>query len=159
MSATTRQPEPIGLGPGDGADARWQRSRLVVAYALFAAISIVANIGSQKLSFWLYHGYGSVAISVIVGTGIGLVAKYALDKAWIFHYDHRSVAHGIRTFALYTAMGLGTTFIFWAFEFGADALFHTEPARLTGGLIGLVLGYFAKYQLDKRFVFARQDVA
>lgn len=158
MSAASPQPEPIRLRSGAVAVARRRRSRLVIAYALFAALSIVANIGSQKLSFWLYHGYGGVTVSVIVGTAVGLIAKYALDKAWIFHYPHRSVAHGLRTFALYTVMGVCTTVVFWAFEFGADALFHTEPARLAGGLLGLTLGYLIKYRLDKRFVFAQQTV-
>ena len=152
--ASAEQSESIRPSPGAGAGPRWQRSRLVVSYALFAALSIAANIGAQKLSFWLYRGFGGVTLSVIAGTAVGLVVKYLLDKAWIFRYPHRDVAHGIRTFVLYTVMGLGTTVIFWAFEFGADALFHTEPARLTGGLIGLVLGYLAKYQLDRRFVFA-----
>lgn len=135
-------------------DAPLGRSRLVVWYAIFAAISIGANLGSQKLAFWLYHGRFAVPLSVCIGTGVGLVVKYLLDKAWIFRYPHRSVAHGIQTFVMYVAMGLGTTLVFWAVEFGADAIFHTEPARLTGGAIGLVLGYLAKYHLDKRFVFA-----
>lgn len=129
-------------------------SRLVAWYSIFAAISIMANIGSQKLAFWLYQGPLAVPLSVCVGTGVGLVIKYALDKAWIFRYPHRSVAHGVQTFAMYTAMGLGTTFIFWGVEFTADALFHFENARLAGGALGLVIGYFTKYQLDKRFVFA-----
>lgn len=130
------------------------RTALVTSYTLFALVSMAANLGSQKLSWWLYQGPYGIALSVCYGTGVGLVVKYALDKAWIFRYEHRNVAHGIQTFTRYVAMGLATTAIFWAFEFGAQALFHTEPARLTGGALGLALGYFAKYQLDKRFVFA-----
>lgn len=139
---------------GDALNMPLGRSRLVAWYAIFAAISIVANLGSQKIAYWVYQGPFGVALSVCVGTAVGLIVKYALDKAWIFHYPHRSVAHGIQTFALYVAMGLGTTVIFWVVEFGADAIFHTEAARLTGGALGLVLGYFTKYQLDRRFVFA-----
>jgi hypothetical protein len=60
----------------------------------------------------------------------------------------------VRTFTLYVAMGLGTTVVFWAVEFGADALFHEEIARLAGGALGLVIGYVTKYHLDKRFVFS-----
>jgi putative flippase GtrA len=130
------------------------RSQLVFWYAVFAGISIGANLGSQSLSFHLYSGAYSVPISMCVGTAVGLVVKYLLDKAWIFRYEHRSVAHGARTFALYVAMGLGTTLVFWAVEFAADALFHGEAARLAGGALGLVIGYVTKYHLDKRFVFA-----
>jgi hypothetical protein len=134
--------------------APFSGSQLIVWYSIFAAISIAANIGSQKFAFWLYQGPFAVPLSVCVGTAMGLIIKYALDKAWIFRYPHRSVAHGVQTFALYVAMGLGTTLIFWGVEFCADALFHSEAARLTGGALGLVLGYLAKYRLDKRFVFA-----
>lgn len=130
------------------------RSRLVFWYAAFAAISIGANLGSQSLAFHLLQGEFAVPISVCVGTGVGLIVKYLLDKAWIFRYEHRSIAHGVRTFTLYVAMGLGTTVVFWIVEFTANALFHDETARLAGGALGLVIGYVTKYHLDKRFVFA-----
>jgi putative flippase GtrA len=130
------------------------RTSLVTWYTAFALLSMAANLGSQKVSWCLYQGPFAIALSVYIGTGVGLVVKYALDKAWIFRYEHRDVAHGIQTFARYIAMGLVTTAVFWAMEFGAEALFHNEPARLTGGALGLALGYFVKYQLDKRFVFA-----
>lgn len=130
------------------------RTSLVTWYTIFALLSMAANLGSQKIGWWLYQGPFGITLSVCIGTGVGLVVKYALDKAWIFRYEHRSVAHGIQTFSRYVVMGLATTAIFWAMEFGADAIFHSEPARLTGGALGLAIGYFAKYQLDKRFVFA-----
>ncbi|MBC8750401.1 MULTISPECIES: GtrA family protein [Paraburkholderia] len=129
-------------------------SRLVIFYAIFAAISIAANIGLQKLSLMTYSGAFSVPLSVVVGTGGGLVVKFVLDKLWIFRYRHRDLSHGIQSFLLYTVMGLATTAIFWGFEFGADAIYHSEPARFTGGVIGLVIGYIVKYRLDKKFVFA-----
>ncbi|MGF6511770.1 GtrA family protein [Paraburkholderia sp. 32] len=129
-------------------------SRLVIFYAIFAAVSIAANIGLQKLSLIAYSGAFSVPLSVVVGTGGGLVVKFLLDKLWIFRYQHRDLSHGIQSFLLYTVMGLATTAIFWGFEFGADAIYHSEPARFTGGVIGLVIGYIVKYRLDKKFVFA-----
>jgi putative flippase GtrA len=129
-------------------------SRLVIFYALFAGLSILANIGFQKLSLIAYSGAFSVLFSVVVGTAVGLVVKFALDKIWIFRYRHRDLSHGIRSFLLYTVMGLATTAIFWGFEFGANAIYHSEPARFTGGVIGLVIGYIVKYRLDKKYVFA-----
>lgn len=130
------------------------RTQLVFWYGVFAAVSIGANLAAQSVSFHLYQGMYALTVSMSVGTGVGLVVKYLLDKAWIFRYEHRSVAHGARTFARYVAMGLGTTFVFWGVEFAASALFHGEAARLAGGALGLVIGYVTKYQLDKRFVFA-----
>jgi putative flippase GtrA len=126
----------------------------MVWYAVFAAISMAANLGSQKLAYHLYQAAYAVPASVCIGTAAGLVVKYVLDKAWIFGYQHRSVAHGMRTFALYVAMGLGTTAIFWIVEFSANAIFHTEDARLVGAAMGLTIGYVAKFHLDKRFVFS-----
>jgi putative flippase GtrA len=130
------------------------RTALVTWYALFALISMVANLVSQKIAWHFYDGPFSIPLAVCIGTGVGLIVKYALDKAWIFRYEHRSVAHGIETFMRYVVMGLATTAIFWAMEFTAQVLFHSETARLAGGALGLTLGYIAKYQLDKRFVFA-----
>jgi hypothetical protein len=127
---------------------------LVVLYALFAALSIVANIGMQKLSLMAYSGRFDVLLSVLVGTGGGLVLKFVLDKIWIFRYRHKNLSHGVASFLLYSLMGVATTVIFWGFEFGADAIFHSEPARFVGGAIGLTIGYFVKYRLDKRFVFS-----
>jgi GtrA-like protein len=140
--------------PGSATSITPGISRLIVWYAVFAAISMAANLTSQKIAFHLYQAAYAVPASVCVGTAAGLIVKYLLDKTWIFRYEHRSVAHGMRTFALYVMMGLGTTLVFWIFEFAANALFHTENARLAGAALGLTVGYVTKYNLDKRFVFA-----
>ncbi|WP_429452882.1 GtrA family protein [Paraburkholderia sp. 40] len=127
---------------------------MIVLYTLFAAISIGANLGAQKLYLLGAPPFYIVPLSVFVGTAIGLAVKFILDKIWIFKYEHRDLAHGLRSFILYSVMGIGTTVVFWSTEFGAGLLFGTEAARLTGGAIGLVLGYAVKYQLDKQFTFA-----
>jgi putative flippase GtrA len=131
------------------------RSQIVVLYSLFAALSIGANIGSQKLVLMFSSLPHVIPFSVLVGTAVGLGVKFFLDKIWIFRYKHRDLAHGIKSFILYSAMGVGTTVIFWGFELGADRLFGTEAARLSGGALGLVVGYLVKYRLDKQFVFSQ----
>jgi putative flippase GtrA len=151
--AGLRAQEELAIRPPNAGNSL-SRTWLVFWYAVFAALSIGSNLGSQSLSFHLYQGAYAVPGSVCVGTGVGLIVKYLLDKAWIFRYEHRSVSHGVRTFALYAAMGLGTTLVFWSIEFCANAIFHNEAGRLVGGALGLVIGYITKYQLDKRFVFA-----
>ena len=50
-------------------------------------------------------------------------------------------------------MGIVTTLIFWGFEFSFGYFFETKQLRYLGGVIGLSIGYLAKYQLDKRYVF------
>ncbi len=129
-------------------------AHLAALYTLFAAIATVANIGSQDLVVRLLHHLPyAIALSVLVGTGVGLVVKYVLDKRYIFRFQTRDARHDGQTFLLYTLMGLLTTVIFWGFEFGFQALFGTREMRYLGGVLGLAIGYIAKYQLDKRFVF------
>jgi putative flippase GtrA len=127
--------------------------RIAINYTIFALLATVANISSQDISLRLYGGVHSVVASVLVGTAVGLVVKYVLDKKYIFQYQVKNTAHDTQTFALYTVMGIITTAVFWGFEFGFDYLFHSKVMRYTGGIIGLAIGYYAKYQLDKRFVF------
>ena len=126
---------------------------LAISYGIFALIATVANIGAQDLLTRLYQGPWHIALSMVVGTGVGLVVKYVLDKRYIFRFPTTSVAHDTRTFALYAVMGLVTTAVFWGFEWGFHWLFETKEMRYLGGAIGLAIGYVSKYHLDKRFVF------
>jgi putative flippase GtrA len=130
------------------------RPTIVLLYSLFAIISIVANLGTQKIYISLSSERLAVPLSVLAGTAVGLSVKFLLDKAWIFRYQHRNVAHGLKSFFLYSMMGVATTAIFWGLELGADLICRTEAARLAGGAVGLVIGYLVKYKLDKKFVFA-----
>lgn len=131
--------------------------RLAITYAILALIATAANIGAQDLVVRLHAGAHAVLLSVLVGTAVGLVVKYVLDKRYIFRFRARDAAHDGRTFALYTLMGLATTVVFWGFEFGFHLLFETREMRYLGGVIGLAIGYLTKYQLDKRYVFRVAD--
>jgi len=127
--------------------------RLAILYALIALIAMAANIGMQEVVVRAYRGPLQLVLSVAAGTGFGLVVKYALDKRFIFRFRSLDNLHEARTFALYTLMGLGTTLVFWSFEFGFQYAFQTKELRYLGAVIGLTIGYWAKYQLDKHFVF------
>ncbi len=109
---------------------------------------------AQAINVRLYHGPFNLVMSVITGTLAGLAVKYFLDKRYIFRFATKSAVHDAKTFALYTSMGIVMTAIFWSTEAAFHAVFHTEPARLSGAALGLVIGYVVKYQLDKRFVFS-----
>jgi len=122
-------------------------------YTIFALFATVVNIGSQEIAITLYQGSFAIMLSILVGTAVGLVLKYWLDKRYIFQYQTQSIQHGSKTFTLYTIMGVVTTFIFWGFELAFDAIYGTKEMRYLGGVIGLAIGYYVKYQLDKRYVF------
>ena len=126
---------------------------VTVTYTIFAIIATIANIGSQDISLRLYGGVHAIVLSVLVGTAVGLIVKYILDKKYIFQFQVKNISHDTRLFILYTITGIVTTFIFWGFEFGFNYIFHSKAMRYTGGIIGLAIGYIIKYQLDKRFVF------
>ena len=128
-----------------------------INYTIFALLATIANIGSQDISLRLYGGVYAVMASVLVGTAVGLVVKYVLDKKYIFQFQIKDVAHDTHTFTLYTLTGVFTTAVFWGFEFGFDYLFQSKEMRYTGGVIGLAIGYYIKYQLDKRFVFVMRE--
>jgi putative flippase GtrA len=128
--------------------------KLALTYAILAVIATAANIGSQDLTLHFYAGMYQVPFSVFVGTAVGLVVKYVLDKTYIFRFRARDSFDDGQTFVLYAFTGVFTTAIFWGFEFSFDALFQSKEWRYIGGAIGLAIGYIAKYQLDKRFVFS-----
>jgi putative flippase GtrA len=127
--------------------------KLAISYAFFALVATVANIAAQELAISLYGGAFGVPLSVFVGTAVGLVVKYLLDKHYIFRFRGRNAIHGGQTFVLYVLMGLATTTIFWGFEFGFHHFFASREMRYLGGVIGLAIGYIAKYHLDKHYVF------
>jgi len=131
---------------------------LVFLYTLFAVFSIAVNLGAQWLSNQLYGGSYRIAFSMLVGTGAGLVVKYALDKRWIFRFQAVSVRHEANTFVLYSIVGGGTTLIFWGMEVLFHWMFVGENMRYLGGLVGLIIGYIVKYTLDKRLVFRAKKI-
>ncbi|MBK9441144.1 MAG: GtrA family protein [Comamonadaceae bacterium] len=127
--------------------------RLLIIYSVLALLATVVNIGTQDLVIRGYQGAFNILVSVLVGTVAGLIVKYSLDKRFVFGFHAIDAAHDRKTFTMYTLMGLATTVIFWVFEFGFDHVFKTKEMRYLGGCLGLAIGYCAKYQLDKRYVF------
>lgn len=155
---------------------------IATKYTIFAIIATVANIGSQELGLMIYaaallnivdmilawlglalsqlglsHDALAMVFAMVLGTGVGLIVKYVLDKKYIFKFVAQSVAHDSQTFMLYSLMGLLTTVIFWGMEVGFEYWFETKTMRYVGACLGLAIGYIVKYYLDKRFVFVHKD--
>lgn len=127
---------------------------LVIRYSIFAAIATLANILSQSVAAGIYRGRYELYFSMLAGTLIGLIVKYVLDKKYIFYYTTGNLVADGQKFILYSLMGVLTTFVFWGTELSFDFIFASRSMRYTGAAIGLCVGYWLKYQLDKRFVFA-----
>ena len=133
-----------------------KKANIAILYALFAIISIAVNMLTQYTFFQLYKGAYYIYIGLALGTGTGLITKYILDKKWIFYYKTKTAKKNLKTFILYTIMGIITTIIFWGFELGFYFIFtETETAKYIGGIIGLTIGYTTKYFLDKKYVFRK----
>ena len=122
-------------------------------YAVFAGVATGFNLGTQALMDRLYQGRLTVYVSLFAGTLVGLVVKYLLDKNFIFYDKTGGVVRSGWQFVRYVLTGVLTTAVFWGFELGAYHLFHAQLARYLGGALGLALGYWLKYRLDKRLVF------
>lgn len=126
---------------------------ILLKYSFFAIIATIINLGSQEISINLYTWHYYIEVSILVGTICGLITKYILDKKYIFIYKTVNLAHDTRMFIIYTSMGIITTVIFWGFEYTFHLIFDTKVMRYTGGVLGLAIGYWLKYHLDKKYVF------
>ena len=118
---------------------------------------MASNLAAQALVMYFDNNSHAMLLSMLVGTGVGLVTKYILDKRYIFIFKADNLAHDGRLFLLYSVMGIVTTALFWIIEYGFHWIFATELMRYIGGAIGLIMGYLIKYRLDKQFVFVNKN--
>jgi len=132
-------------------------TKIAVLYTLFAVLSTAINIGSQMLTIWIYKGPLSIEISILVGTAMGLPLRYFLEKRYIFKFTSKNLVHDGKLFVFYIAMGVITTLIFWGTEYAFHFIYDTDFMRYLGGIIGLSIGFYVKYQLDKRYVFVNSS--
>ena len=126
---------------------------LDLKYSFFALIATIINLFTQFISLAIYSQNFSLYIAMFFGTLTGRIAKYILDKKYIFYYVVKDKKENSQKFILYSIMGVFTTLIFWGFEIGFDYIFDSEIAKYIGAIIGLSVGYITKYFLDKKFVF------
>ena len=130
-----------------------QAVSIAILYTLFAIYSTAINIGTQMLSISAYTGPYAVEVSILIGTAAGLPLRYFLEKRYIFAFKSNNVVHDGKLFVLYCFMGVFTTAIFWGLEYVFYLIYNTNTMRYVGGVIGLAIGFYVKYQLDKRFIF------
>jgi putative flippase GtrA len=130
---------------------------LAVKYTIFAIISTLVNLLFQWISFRFYDGWGALYAAMFTGTLAGLIAKYILDKKWIFYHTPKDKKDDAKKFMLYSLMGVFTTIIFWGTEMAFYYLVPDPGAKYIGAVIGLSIGYIIKYFLDRKYVFIHKE--
>jgi putative flippase GtrA len=126
---------------------------VALLYVAFAVVATAGNLLTQRLTMQFIDQAFAYHLALLAGTLVGLVIKYGLDKRWIFADAAQGLAAHGRKFSLYTLMGVATTAIFWGTETVFWLTWHTQIAREIGAILGLSVGYFIKYRLDRRYVF------
>ena len=132
---------------------------IIFKYIIFAVIATLINLQCQYFSFSLYSGFASLYVAMSIGTLSGLIAKYLLDKKFIFYHVPRNKKDDMIKFFLYSLMGIITTIIFWFTEMLFYYLLPNPNAKYVGAAIGLSAGYLIKYFLDRKFVFIHKRVS
>ena len=136
-----------------------KKRTIAVRYVFFALLATALNLLLQKLVLDVISGPLAIYAAIGAGTAAGIVLKYALDCRFIFAYVNRPAGENLVTFILYIFMSGITTIVFWGVELAFNAIFAGEHAKYIGALVGLTIGYTAKYQLDRRFVFSRKTAS
>jgi putative flippase GtrA len=127
---------------------------IAVRYVLFAAVATVANLAAQELVIRLT---APLALSIAAGTGVGFAVKYVLDKKWIFYDAFTSHRDEARKISLYGLFSVFTTLVFWGFEVAFWTIWRTDVAKYAGAVLGLAIGYAAKFALDGAFTFRERS--
>ena len=131
---------------------------IIFRYIVFAILATIANLLTQRVLFLFDNNSIMFVVAILSGTIVGLVIKYTLDKRWIFYDSSKEFKDHKIKFYLYTVMSIMTTLIFWGIETLFWFFWKTEFMREIGALLGLTIGYFVKYNLDRKFVFINQQL-
>jgi len=125
---------------------------ILLRYVLFAVVATVANLVTQEAVFRMAP-IAPLASSIASGTVVGFAVKYLLDKKWIFFDEYTGARREFQKVGLYGVFSVVTTLVFWSFEVAFWTLWRTDLAKYTGAVLGLAIGYAAKFALDRAFVF------
>jgi len=133
-------------------------THIALIYAIVSASATAVNIFTQVGAMKIYSGASAVELSMLTGIAVGFPIKYLLEKKYVFDFKTNSLSHDKRLFIIYAFMGVITTAVFVGIEFTFHHLFGTDAMRYLGGVIGLTLGSYIKYHLDKNFVFKQEQL-
>lgn len=138
-------------------------------YMFFAFCSILINLGTQFIirmlvknarfnSLKIYNIELGFFIQLISGTAAGFIFKFVIDKFVIFKSNYNGITHTAKQLSIYTFFAFITTAIFWGTEILFKVAFEFPNNEILGGGIGLLIGYTAKFFLDKKWVFGEKII-
>ena len=114
---------------------------------------MLINIISQRIIFTLNNSEYVFTMAIITGTITGFISKYYFDKNFIFKDKTSLILDKSKQILKYAYFAVFTTLIFWITEYVFWIIYYTHSAREIGAVIGLSIGYYLKYKLDKKYVF------
>ncbi len=129
---------------------------MFVRYLLFAVLATVANLATQEFVIRITP-VAPLTLSILMGTAAGFILKYLLDKKWVFDDAYSGHRKELQKITLYGAFSVLTTLVFWGFEVAFWVIWRTDFAKYTGAVLGLAIGYAAKFVLDRTFVFKERQ--
>jgi putative flippase GtrA len=129
---------------------------MFIRYVVFAGIATLANLATQEAVVRVAP-LSPLALSILMGTATGFILKYLLDKKWVFDDGYSSHRQELQKITLYGVFSVFTTLVFWSFEVAFWVIWRTDFAKYTGAVIGLAIGYAAKFVLDRAFVFKERQ--
>lgn len=123
----------------------WENSFLLMIIEKilsFIPIQIINLL--DTLSFWSSYS---------VGLFVGFVLKYLLDKKYVFNDGYENRNAETRKAGLYAFMSILCTILSVCITGSFKIVFGVQLAKKVGWFLGLILGYTAKFFLDKKYVF------
>jgi len=132
------------------------RSMMFVRYVLFALLATLVSLATQEIVIRVTP-VAPLTLSILMGTAAGFILKYVLDKKWVFDDDYGGHRQELQKITLYGAFSVLTTLIFWGFEVAFWVIWQTDSAKYSGAVLGLAIGYAAKFVLDRSFVFKERQ--
>jgi putative flippase GtrA len=129
---------------------------MFIRYVVFAGIATLVNLATQEAVVRVAP-LSPLALSILMGTATGFVLKYLLDKKWVFDDGYSGHRRELQKITLYGVFSVFTTLVFWSFEVAFWVIWRTDFAKYTGAVIGLAIGYAAKFVLDRAFVFKERQ--
>jgi putative flippase GtrA len=133
-----------------------RRVTIAGRYVLFAVVATLANLGAQEAVIRLAP-VAPLALSILAGTVVGFAVKYILDKKWVFYDAFTTHREEARKISLYGLFSVVTTLVFWGFEVAFWMIWRTDVAKYAGAVMGLAIGYTAKFALDQTYVFRERS--